>query len=376
MTIENNRKFYLPANSVLKKSLIAAIGMLFLMSVYAVYWMLMAWQSEQSLKSWIVERRVKGIEVSVRHLVFKGFPFRLGMDLEGVTIKNVNPSTRTWSWDIPRISSRVAPWRPSHVWFDASGSQNLVIGSNKGQKNYKIKTQRLAGDVVLKGPDHGQLNVNFGGVVFETAGLSLVQVRQSDINLDWHFQLRPNGVLEPFHFEFIINGVELPHDWRAPLGTKIGILRLAGKLTGPHPYGPLVAALKRWRDVGGTIEISRLATEYGPLNLEIEGTFALDKRMQPLAALIARAEGYIETVEALVDADLLQPNAGTAAKLGLSIMARRPEDRPAYVETPLTVQNQILSAGNVNVLHFPAVRWDQLQGLVLSGGGKNVRPSP
>ena len=336
----------------------------------------MARQSEQSLKNWIVERRVEGIDFNVRHIIFKGFPFRLGMHLDGVMIKNVNTSMRSWRWYIPTITTWVYPWRPNHVWFDVSGSQNLVIGSTKEQKNYKIKTLRLGGDVAFKGANQGQLNINVGGLVFETAGLGPIQVRQSDINLGWQFLLRPNGVSEPFQFELIINGVELPHDWRPPLGTKIGILRVAGKLTGPRPHGPLIAALRRWRDAGGTIEISRLAAEYGPLNLEIDGTFALDKRMQPLAALIARAEGYIDTVEALVEAELLQPNEGTAAKLGLSIMARRPEDRPAYVETPVTIQNQILSAGNVNLLRLPAVRWDQLRGLVLSGDGKNARLSP
>lgn len=336
----------------------------------------MAWQSEQSLKNWILERRVEGIDFNVRHITFKGFPFRLGMQLDDITIKNVNTSTRAWTWYIPAISIWLSPWRPNHIWFDASGGQNLVIGSIKEEKKYRIKTLRLGGDVRFKGANQGQIKINFAGFIFEAAGLGLIQVRQSDLNLDWQFLRGPNGVLEPFQFELIIKGLELPHNWRPPLGTKIGMFRLAGKLTGPRPRGPLIAALRRWRDAGGTIEISRLATEYGPLNLEIEGTFALDKRMQPLAALIVRAEGYIDTVEALVEAGLLQPNEGTAAKLGLSIMARRPEDRPAYVETPVTVQDQTLSVGNVKLLHLPAVHWGPLKGLVLSGDGKNTRLSP
>ena len=137
MRNEKNNNSYLRANSLLKKSFIAAICVLFLMSVYAIYWMLMARQSEQSLKNWIVERRVEGIDFNVRHIIFKGFPFRLGMHLDGVMIKNVNTSMRSWRWYIPTITTWVSPWRPNHVWFDASGSQNLVIGSTKEQKNYK-----------------------------------------------------------------------------------------------------------------------------------------------------------------------------------------------------------------------------------------------
>ena len=376
MRSEENNNSYLPANSLFKKSLIAAIGALFLMSVYAIYWMLMARQSEQGLNKWIAERRVEGINFDFQHLSFNGFPFRLGMHLDGVTIKNASTSMRPWSWHIPTISAWVSPWRPNHVWFDASGRQNLVIGSNTEQNNYKIKTVRLGGDVAFRGANRGKLNIKLVGLVFETAGLGPIQGRHSDLNLDWQFLLRPSGVREPFQFEFIIKGVELPYDFGPPLGTKLGILRLAGKFTGPRPHGPLIAALKRWRDAGGTIEISRFATEYGPLSLEIEGTLALDKQMQPLAALIARVEGYMDTVEALVDAELLQPNEGTAAKLALTIMAKRPEGRPAYVVTPLTVQNQILSAGNFNLLRLPAVRWDYLQGMVLSGDGKNAKLSP
>ena len=55
MRSEKNNNVCLSGNSLLKKSLIAATGMLLLMSVYAIYWMLMAWQSEQSLKNWILE---------------------------------------------------------------------------------------------------------------------------------------------------------------------------------------------------------------------------------------------------------------------------------------------------------------------------------
>ena len=150
MRSEKNNNAYLSGNSLLKKSLIAATGMLFLMSVYAIYWMLMARQSEQSLKNWILERRVEGIDFNVRYIKFKGFPFRLGMQLDDVTIKNVNTSMRTWTWYIPAISTWLSPWRPNHIWFDASGGQNLVIGSTKKQKNIKLKPRGWVGMLDLK----------------------------------------------------------------------------------------------------------------------------------------------------------------------------------------------------------------------------------
>jgi len=147
-------------------------------------------------------------------------------------------------------------------------------------------------------------------------------------------------------------------------------------LSGPWPGGALTQALTQWRDAGGTLDVSRFSIEHGPLKLQAEGTAALDVRLQPQAAFTVRAEGYLDTVEALVKAGLMRPRDGTAVKLVLTVIAKRPAGRAPFVETPLTLQGQVLSAGDLRLLRVPPIQWDRLRGLTLPGGAESAKVTP
>ena len=54
-----------------------------------------------------------------------------------------------------------------------------------------------------------------------------------------------------------------------------------------HDFNGLI----QWRDKGGTVEVTRLNLDHGPLRLNGEGTFALDRDLQPVGTLTVRVEG-------------------------------------------------------------------------------------
>ena len=359
-----------------RRSLIATVGLVLVVGTYIAYWVLMARQSEHGLDMWIAERRAEGIDVAFAKRQLDGFPTRLALRLDGTTVTSAAAGGQTWRWRIPSISAWVAPWQLNHIRFDVTGTQSVSFEYSGSHQNYQIVSTRLGGDVELIGAGRGRLRINLNSLAVENDTKSQGHAQRMDIDLAWRLWPPADEPAEPLHFDLGIDGAELPLAWRTPLGRKLPAFRFSGKLTGPWQGGPLTTALARWRDAGGTIEVSRLAIEHGPLNLDTNGTLALDEMLQPLAAFTARAEGYLGTVDSLVHAGFMQPHHGTAAKLVMTIIAKRPAGQPAFVETPLTFQDRVLSAGEVRLVHLPIIRWQRLQGLVLPGSEETARLGP
>jgi Uncharacterized protein conserved in bacteria (DUF2125) len=113
-----------------------------------------------------------------------------------------------------------------------------------------------------------------------------------------------------------------------------------------------------WRDAGGTLEIQRLAVNWGPLDLTGSATLALDDQLQPMGTGSARVIGYAETLDALAARGAISRSAATAAKAVLSLLAHAPADgSPPDVKVPLTLQYRTLSMRQVPLLRLPELDW-------------------
>jgi hypothetical protein len=151
--------------------------------------------------------------------------------------------------------------------------------------------------------------------------------------------------------------LRLPNLGPAPLGRDVARLRFNGSVLGPVPPGPLAPALMRWRDLGGTVKITRIETRYGPLALAADGTAAFDGAMQPIGAFTARIEGFIETIDALRERGLVRGRDALTAKIVLGALARRSGDGPPALTIAVTVQDGKLYVGPVVLLDIPLIAW-------------------
>jgi hypothetical protein len=114
--------------------------------------------------------------------------------------------------------------------------------------------------------------------------------------------------------------------------------------------------LFRWRDEGGVIEVAALKAEYGPLALSGGGTVALDDAGQPVGAFAAQVSGLFQVIDALSASGHMSRGQAIAAKLALGVLAG-PPDRQGPLNLPLTLQDRVLSAGPVELMQLPEVRW-------------------
>ena len=108
------------------------------------------------------------------------------------------------------------------------------------------------------------------------------------------------------------------------------------------------AALARWRDAGGLLEVHELALAWGPLDLRAEGTAALDQRLRPQGAFTARIRGLPDALDAFAARGLIEPGVAFALKLtALTLAKRRDEAGTAVVELPITPQDGLFYLGPV-----------------------------
>ncbi len=144
-----------------------------------------------------------------------------------------------------------------------------------------------------------------------------------------------------------------------PLGQRIASFSIEGALTGPvsRAADPRARAAA-WRDGGGSFEIRRLATGWGPLGLSLSATLALDEQLQPMGAGTAHLVGQNEAVDSLAAAHVITTNAATAAKAVLGLIARVPDGGGTpEADVPLTLQNRTVAVGRIPLLKMPVLVW-------------------
>ena len=129
-------------------------------------------------------------------------------------------------------------------------------------------------------------------------------------------------------------------------------------VTGQVPPQLRVPFLAAWRESGGRMLIDRLSLEWGPLAVQATGTVTLDAALQPQANLTANVRGFLETVDALVAAGMVEAEQSGLIKAGLALLAGAPDsDGVATLTAPLSLNGGRLFLGPLQIAQLPPVVW-------------------
>jgi hypothetical protein len=88
------------------------------------------------------------------------------------------------------------------------------------------------------------------------------------------------------------------------------------------------------------------------------GTFALDRALQPEGALTAVIEGYGAIVDALVAENGIRPGDALLAKLGLAVLAKPGPDGKRQITAPVTIQDGEISIAGFRLGKLPRFDWE------------------
>jgi hypothetical protein len=324
---------------------------------YGALWRLAANQFRAATLAWIERRSEEGYRISHTRLETGGFPAVVRLTLWDPTIAG-SGAGGSWSWSGEKAVAEVSPLDPRHVTVRMAGKQRLqrVVGTRR------FAYEGSASELTVDAAPGGWLPV--GAVTVRDLVLRPVEGGDSvsAARIDIAARGDPGATADDrtatYDLTLEAADVGLPPALGLPLGGDVSRVALTAKLLGTLEAGPWPEALARWRDAGGTVEVSRLELLYGPLTLTADGTLALDEANQPIGAFSARAVGVARTVDALHRRGLIEDMNAAAAKVMLGLMARRPADGgEPILDVPLTLQDRTLHAGPVALAVIPEIRW-------------------
>lgn len=317
----------------------AAIGI-------AVAWHLSARALAEGVARWAAERRAEGYAVSYETSGVGGFPFALTLRLDRPVVEAPGG---LWRWEGPAVEGRAWLWSPLAMRVSAPGRHLLRTHRDGRDRIFDLDAREARGIVEIDRAgrfERGELHL--AELLAAEEGGPQVAVGAADLRAH---AAAPAVGLPVLAFALSAVEVSLPAEPRPALGRAVPLIEAEGEIRGPLPAGRAQAALTRWRDAGGVLDLARFRARWGPLDLDGDGTFALDEAMRPLGAATVALRGLSATLGRLVEAGVVPPREGGLAQALVAALARPPEGGgPPEVRVAVTLQDGYLFLGPVRLL--------------------------
>ncbi len=312
---------------------------------YTVYWYELADAAEAMIGDWTKAGQVEGFAASHGAVTITGFPLHFRVAIEAPALERTQPTQ--WSWRTERLTASARPWSPRHVRLVATGKHNIAFRDHGVPRSADVSTDELIADAVFTstGLVRGFTATALGLRIASDTLVGAMGASRLDLSFDGAGDETP-AVLSVHARELVLPFVEL-----AAIAPAIARVGGEARVNGTFSPGPISASVAAWRDGGGTIEISALRLELGPLRVDSDGTLALDKALRPIGAFTARVLGLGEAITALTKAEILTPQRAAFARITASVLSE--ETDGGHLEFPVTAQSGRLYLGSMPVFEIP-----------------------
>ena len=329
--------------------------------VYGLLWALLAVGLRDAALSWVEAQRRQGWAIAHEAPQVQGFPSWPELKLNAVSI-TAPPGDGGWTWQTDSITLVATIYNLTRLTIHASDDHTFHWPSAT-QEPWTVTSDHTMFDIALgrRGRWRGA-RLSIGRAELSgPMGRPLTGVARLDATLALASSTAAvEGRLRGDVFASFTgsaNDVQLALNL-GPLDRTVRTFRLDADLVGPVRPGRLSEALEAWRNGGGTLEVRHLLLDWPPLTIDADGTMALDDRLQPIGAFSTRITGFSETIDTLESCGVLAEGEATSAQVILSLMARTPPGGEPELTVPVSVQDQHLSVGPVDLLDVPEVRWE------------------
>lgn len=331
--------------------------------IYTAIWWIHADRVRGELDGWAADMRANGWAVSYDRVRIAGYPGSLTTTVDAPSIAAPD-SAGGWSWRGPQMTATTRPWNPARMVLDGAGNHHF----RRADKD--------------RAPVRVTVGSWFGLVLFlAEARATKIVLKLEDVAIDATVEALPRKIEkadatillpeEPGRADLgrgpeppgptvalRLGGIDFSDAAATERNLGIEEASLTAKLIGPTPREATARTLAVWRDGGGTLEIADASIRSQGASAEGSGTVALDRDLQPLAALSIRIENYDELLGTLVAQGWMKNSDAGAIRLGLDLVARASSGRRGTIAMPLTIQDRRLSFGPFSVSQLPRIDWD------------------
>lgn len=334
-----------------------ALVLLGLAIAYGAIWFINASLLRKGVESWIADRQRDGYTIQTAPPALVGFPTRLAVRLADATI--ATPAAKgAWHWHAAKIDVVASSLSISHISLDLSGTHEVTGGWIPANQPLRVGAERAQLALAL-GSDGRVSNTRFEAV---NAKMSWPQAEQNLVQagaITADVTLVGANTATPAVSSRVALSIDalslppLPH----PLTSTVHKATITAEIDGPVTSGPLPQVLEAWRSAGGAFDVKDFSLDWPPLFVAGNGTVALDEHLQPEGAFSTRIGGYGEALDALIANNDLDARSGALAKSVLGLLSRNSANGGREIQVSVTVQDQALSVGPLQLLKLPAVAW-------------------
>ncbi len=325
---------------------------------YYFWWNYLADRMLVEAEKWRAARIAEGYEISHKPLYASGFPYRVAITAEELTISNPGNDYKP-RLEVTRFWAITQPWRFNHVIYGTDNSGKLSWEEKGALREMPFTAASILGSATFN--RQGRIRT----AALDIKGLEAVPDWRPPISAE-RLQLhgRPKPVADGDKAaspdpgqqivlridNLLINGME---DF--PLGSRIESFDLSTTLHGTIRRLPAADTLHEWRSNGGYVDIDALHLDWGPGTIDGDGRLALDALLRPEGIIDTRITGYREILAALITAGRIDPDAGRTISFAIDLLAREDENGRRYIGLPLTADNGGLYLGPVYLLSLRPV---------------------
>ncbi|MCR9214124.1 MAG: DUF2125 domain-containing protein [Proteobacteria bacterium] len=307
---------------------------------YVFWWFHVADTMSVLAENWKQKRLAEGYEISHGPLTTSGFPYRVRITAEDVTLSNPGHFQQPQVF-LTRFWAVTQPWRINHVIFGVQGASR-IDWLDKGQP----KSLDLAAATA-----HGSATFNHKGRI-QTVAVDLTDIQMAP---SWRDPItaariqihgRPAPDTEESEStkgrdqqiavridQMTIDGMD---DF--PLGKTIEKFALSTNLEGTIKKLPSAETLSVWRDQGGALDINSLKIIWGHGKIDGEGRLKIDQQNYPSGSLKTKISGYEKILEALTATGQVEPNLARTIGFALDLLAKNSDDGTKYLQLPVAAQ--------------------------------------
>ena len=271
-------------------------------------WFYAAKSAEAQVREWAQAQRAHGYQVTISDMTTTGFPRTVTMALRGVAIAKADDIV-PWSWSADGIVANRAVFGSPSLLVMVLGNQTLTYRTDGADQTTRIQARRFSLDVrPASEKTPAQMAIDVSGLTLArpgdlppiTAKVATIRVTRADGEA-----VVPEGTRVTIRLDTLV----IPENRRGPLGDTIDVFNTDFTVQRPIETLALPAALDRWRQSKGYLNVRQSEIRWGTLNMTFSGAIGVDDHYRPSGYLNSTLKDFGQTIDAFFAAGRIDAKA-------------------------------------------------------------------
>ncbi len=345
---------------------VAALVLLAL--AYSIYWFVTAGRVTAELERLDGNEIVPGLTLQFAEMEVGGFPFRLDVRLNGVTIA-VQGQDGVSAWRSERVALHAKPYGPAHYVFEAEGLQTFTWPAEAGapQSILHISSGITRANAFIEEGRLSRFDIDILNAEGMDASLGAAPMREFRVARARLQLLAEDDAT--LGLEVAVDAAEIGTGYRPALGTNLSRVRAEGRISEANALQELGsgtmdvrATLETWRNAGGTIILDPIEAAWGGTLLLGTAELMLDQEHRLTGLLTAAPEDPVSFLGALSQSEMI-PDTARAQLAGFREMAA---GLPGNLDLPIRLEAHLPLGPEPTI---PSLQLQGMNGIVVIFGG-------